>query len=391
MRRDKPKNMPLTQVGTGQFRHVADGASIVVGSLAEPDASFIPQIYAGKWNNEAWLRLAVAGVVPEKAKPKFVKDKVGKDCVEHASKRGGKSELIRFRQGSTKIEIEWSRASDVPELLAFDLTLPPGVTAHKQPAPTPEQLRWSDDGAVGPRIVPDDVIDSHAIYYRKENNEYENGKLAHVYRAKLIAVNGDEIWLDANYINGQLVTQMPKAWLAGRTGGIVYDPTVGYTTQGASSGAVAYGYVIAFGGPYASAAGTLDSFAAYGSGTSATATFGVYTDSSGPSVLLATGTTSAISGTPSWQTGSINALYALRSGINIWIGMGLGIANFTINYDATAGNSWYYKARTYTANVLPDPYPSSPTQVSTDKRSVYLNYTAPATAVYRPRTRTVGV
>src|SRR3990167_7368454 len=83
--------------------------------------------------------------------------------------------------------------------------------------------------------VPENVINSYAVYYSKTGNEYGTGKAFHIYRPKAIDANGMEVWGDLNYKNGKLSITIPKDFLDKATYPVRVDPNFGKETDGASS------------------------------------------------------------------------------------------------------------------------------------------------------------
>lgn len=109
-----------------------------------------------------------------------------------------------------------------------------------QPALTQQEI---DEGS----SRPDEVSGSYAIYSkssgglnRSDGKDYKVGKVGHLYRAKLIDDNGDEIWADYNTdLNetGILTVSVDPAWLDNAVYPVVLDPTFGNTSVGASTSA----------------------------------------------------------------------------------------------------------------------------------------------------------
>lgn len=93
---------------------------------------------------------------------------------------------------------------------------------------------------------PENVIGSYAVYHKNKVNHikgqtnYGIGKLFHIYRPKAIDSNGDEIWGELSYTEGELRVTIDQSWLDNATYPIKIDPTIGYTTIGASNEAIAF-------------------------------------------------------------------------------------------------------------------------------------------------------
>jgi hypothetical protein len=85
---------------------------------------------------------------------------------------------------------------------------------------------------------PMSVVGSYAVYCDKVNNEYKIGKLFHLYRPLLIDAKGKEVWLDYKKIGNTLFVILPD--LNGLEYPIIIDPTLGYTSIGASYDHISY-------------------------------------------------------------------------------------------------------------------------------------------------------
>lgn len=85
---------------------------------------------------------------------------------------------------------------------------------------------------------PENVIGSYAVYHTsKKNNKYKAGKAFHIFRPKIIDANGDWTWAELNIdVNKkELTVTIPQDFLDTKVYPILVDPTVGYTTSGAST------------------------------------------------------------------------------------------------------------------------------------------------------------
>jgi len=102
---------------------------------------------------------------------------------------------------------------------------------HKQEALTPE------DKFNGARR-PANVVGSYAVYHdSKKGNEYQTGKVSHIYRPRIFDANNNWVWGDLNVDTnaGILSITIPQDFLNIAVYPVVVDPTFGYTTIGASS------------------------------------------------------------------------------------------------------------------------------------------------------------
>ena len=150
--------------------------------------------------------------------------------------------------------------------------------------------------------------------------------------------------------------------------------TLGKTALGGSSNVGSANFVFGFGPYTASENGTVTAFNWYdnnGGGTS-TFTFGIYADSAGlPGSLLATSAATNWPGAPGWVTGAISL--SISSGVSYWFGLNSDVgANYL--YDAVGSEKLKYKANTYVAGSMPNPF-GTPDGGLTQEASVYVTYT----------------
>ncbi|KKM93779.1 hypothetical protein LCGC14_1204870 [marine sediment metagenome] len=90
---------------------------------------------------------------------------------------------------------------------------------------------------------PDDVIDSYAVYHNTRSGHvlgktnYRGGKAFHIYRPLAIDDRGQREWgkVTIDPLAGKLRVSFNQAWLADARYPVVIDPTLGYTSVGASS------------------------------------------------------------------------------------------------------------------------------------------------------------
>lgn len=92
---------------------------------------------------------------------------------------------------------------------------------------------------------PDSVLNSYAVYHKykqgrvNKNDEiynYQTGKLFHIYRPKVWDSKGDTMWAEINIDTSLniLTIDVDKTFLEKALYPVTIDPTIGYTTMGAS-------------------------------------------------------------------------------------------------------------------------------------------------------------
>lgn len=107
-----------------------------------------------------------------------------------------------------------------------------GVKFYYQGELTPEEIA---DGCER----PDDIIGSYAVYCDKANNNYKTGKLCHIPRPFVIDAHGNREWCVMTYeeisdTEGMLYIDLPESFMQSAAYPVRLDPTLGYTSAGAS-------------------------------------------------------------------------------------------------------------------------------------------------------------
>ena len=77
---------------------------------------------------------------------------------------------------------------------------------------------------------PDNVIGSYAVYFKDQMK----GKAFHIYRPQMIDKLMNKIWCNMSYGKGKLKIVCDKLWLKNASYPILLDPTLGYTSIGAT-------------------------------------------------------------------------------------------------------------------------------------------------------------
>ncbi len=111
-----------------------------------------------------------------------------------------------------------------------------GLDFFYQPALTQEEI---DLGA----NQPENVIGSYAVYHKTKSGnlvggmEYKAGKFCHIYRPEAVDAKGAKTWCDLSIdeLAGVLTVTVPKEYLDNAVYPVIVDPTIGYSSAGASS------------------------------------------------------------------------------------------------------------------------------------------------------------
>lgn len=85
---------------------------------------------------------------------------------------------------------------------------------------------------------PDHVKKSYAVYHpTKRHDQYQTGKITHIYRPLISDSGGDKTWADLDITNDVMSITVPQDFLDAATYPVTVDPTFGYTTAGGTSAA----------------------------------------------------------------------------------------------------------------------------------------------------------
>lgn len=360
----KEFSLSPTKVVAEQYSVEMKEDSILVGDKDE--TYFVPKVEVNKWNED-------------------------KITIEYSGADLSKSAVISNKMTATseKENVVMYKIDD--DLFEFEIILNEkpskntwsfAITGHEdfdffyQPPLTQQEI---DDGYER----PENVIGSYAVYHKtKKDNQYKTGKAFHIYRPKLIDADKNEKWATLGYSNGILTITADAKWLETAKYPVVVDPTLGYTSAGASWGG---GEDRILGGIYsASENGTISSIYYYGKTQFGTNRFagGVYSDSSTqPDSLLAESSSyeGNNSTTGAWKSVSIS--HAIVNGTSYWVTVSMDYydgATHSVAYDTggTSGN-FVTKSNDFSADRFPDSFGSHTD--STYIFSVYADYTADAT------------
>lgn len=223
---------------------------------------------------------------------------------------------------------------------------------------------------------PLEVVGSYAVYCNKANNKYKTGKLCHIYRPFCYDINAESTYADLKITDGQLTISIDETWLDNVVYPVRLDPTIGYTTAGASSGTGKQQLNTSKNNVTMPEDGTAYRVYAYmsGNGTAHNALFGYYNDSgSSPSTLVdGNKAVSVSSSTPAWYSADVTG--NLSSGAKYYPTIIPDISIFVYNryyYDSgTTGIGCY---RSDVGKSMPESYGSA--VLSSQNMSIYLEYT----------------
>jgi hypothetical protein len=200
-----------------------------------------PKISLSRWNQEEELIVrplgTFGGVQIEGAVARYpgsetvVVEVLKGDMALKAGTRG---------EEAVKIDIELSQKPATNTFL-FALEGWEDLEFYYQPELTPEQI---ERGAVR----AENIVGSYAVYHATKRDHqvgqtnYQNGKMFHIYRPKIVDASGAWVWGELSYDAGTLSVTVPEAFLETATYPVRVDPTFGYTTAGGTAANIARAY-----------------------------------------------------------------------------------------------------------------------------------------------------
>ena len=371
-----------------------DRIEIEIGDVKQPD--FLPQLKLMRWDNEVNVSLrlvhdetdptlqTVASPVVSSMLSSKLKSAVQPAQIQWVGEKVQSNFYAidpsdTLPEGGYEIEVILNEKPDT-NVVQFTIQ-DKGVRYEYQPALTQDEIDEGD-------IRPDNVIGSYAVYAseQKQNivggKEYKCGKIGHIYRPKIVDAEGTEVWGELLIENGILSVTIPQDFLDNAVYPVKHAAglTFGYMTIGTAGYTPFSGNIRAY-GPWTPASnGKAVSVSVYNSANdNPGVTFCIYNDSSGyPGSMLAetTGHTSTVI---SWNTFNLTTSPSVSAGTYYWPGGEASGTDFTTQWDTINSVSQYYKANTYSAGNLPNPFPAGATQAAYRAYSIYITYNLAAT------------
>ncbi|MHC4397943.1 MAG: hypothetical protein ACYS1A_20055, partial [Planctomycetota bacterium] len=182
--------------------------------------------------------------------------------------------------------------------------------------------------------------------------------------------------------NGLYTATIPQKFLDTAVYPVVINDTFGYVTIGGTLAAASDNYIAAF-GPYSPASdGTATQVSNYWDhqGNDNLATYGLYNDDGGDPKggALVEDTDGGTVTEDGWHDLSLTPSASVLSANTYWIGRNYddqGGTRCNHAYDENVGYDWYYKSSSYSAGVLPDPFPNGSAVLNDFQISIYVTYT----------------
>jgi hypothetical protein len=340
--------------------HPKDRVEVEIGDSKQQD--FFPQVKVLRWDNEVNLSVRLihsekdSTVTTEGETIKWIGTTV--DAHFYSVNEGYEFEVILKEKPTTNT-------------VSFSLNTK-GLDFFYQPALTPEALETGHHR-------PEHVVGSYAIYASEEkknysgSKEYKVGKVGHIYRPLITDFKNSKVWGELNVSAGLLTITIPQAFLDSAVYPVIVDPTLGYTTEGASHVNIADNYVTA---SHETTDGTggdssvVHLAVAEGADGSRYLNFAIYDTSYNR--LTSQTTLTPDNGVTGWITGSYVA--TLAASTKHWLAVTTSTNALGITYDSADSNRQFWKNinslgwPNLAANVNP------PDGNGTDRYSLYVDY-----------------
>lgn len=201
--------------GIQKVEIVATSTPIEIAAISSPE------VLLPRWNGER--KLGIQYHVPAKSPSA---DASTVNAYPLAAKPG-------MEAGGFEMEVNLP-LKPTSNVFQFDLGDTSDMDFFYQPALTVQEIAQGESR-------PDNVIGSYAVYSKTKKDhvlgqtDYGTGKLYHIYRPKATDAKGNWTWGDLNVTGSTLTVTIPQSFLDGAVYPVVVDPTLGLTTQGASS------------------------------------------------------------------------------------------------------------------------------------------------------------
>jgi len=403
-------------------------------------------VVLNRWDGEAWINFGSFPLVGE------VEIEVEAELAENKLKWKGKWKIgleeveveieLEPKNMSEYGDLEWNmKLTDKPPINVFSMPIqsenlkfyyqPPLFQEYGFSQPFSNStffvnathvMRLINGTWVNEAYRPENVVGSYAVYHatktpfhrsEEEAEKYRAGKAFHIYRPKLIDVEGKTAWADLNIDEkkGVLTITLPRDFLDKAVYPVTIDPTFGYETAGGSQACIAHKfrswtgtierYYYRRGTAWSmSESGTTQSISAYVSGhDEIDITVAINekdsegTDSHGE---IEKKENTGVSASAHWETFTLSG-QTLNSGSNYILNI-IGDAadlttppqaqgyNFYVHYDSNGVTSYYESVGSYSVE---NPWTVSP-ESEAKKYSIYCTYTAEAEDTTPPTYSNVG-
>jgi len=241
------------------------------------------------------------------------------------------------------------------------------------------QLPLTDEEIKTGDVRPDDIVGSYAVYHKTlKDNEFMTGKAFHIKRPKISDNSGDWVWGELGFEpkTCTLTVYVPYTFLDSAIYPVRVDPTLGYTSMGASNSTVTLNTVAT---TYATSTenGTVTSIS-LGIDGNAVGTVNakgvIYDNTLNNNALITNGVSNSTllpaTASGSFTTTTFSTSPSITTGTGYSIGF-VGDATVRYYYDSPGGTQgWSDPTNSYTSPQL-----TGATNFATRKVSQYITYT----------------
>lgn len=347
-----------------QFDNLGDVKPKVTAG-GKDKAKFVPNLNVSFHDDEFYFNL--------NRKDKIIKNEKAATASGKTSLGGIDTDMWYIDdKGRLKWDIEFASRPKINSW-TWELKHTKGIEFYYQGELTTEEIA---DGCVR----PDEVVGSYAVYCNKAHNKYKTGKLCHIYRPFCYDAKGKTIYADLNIADGQLTITIDAAWLDSAAYPVRLDPTIGYTSAGATSSVVNNYIQSEASNVTMPENGNASKVYAYMRGNDHTAYVGYYNDNAGVPNSLIDGNKSVTvnSSTPAWYNASVTG--SLTSGEKYYPTVMTNPNGGSYNHlyhDTSTGTKSYYRSLGSSGTSMPSSYGTAAS--STNIRSIYMEYTLTST------------
>lgn len=365
----------LERLGSNFITKPTAYTETVVGD--ELSASFKPHVRYKIWGEESWfsLRFPSSSTAPATVDGQSVQWTDGDTLVRfYELPQDGRAD-----RGLFEFDVVFAAR---PAMASLDIPYESsGLDFYYQPALTVDELAQGN-------VRPAHVVGSYAAYHASEGvlhaspdkaEKYRAGKAFHLYRPEAIDATGARHWVPM-VLDQQahlLRLDLSEKWWDTAAYPVTLDPTLGYTSIGASTTSHAVSRGVCGRTAAASENGTATSISVYGQSTSGTCNYCMvlYDDNTTTGTRLDYGAEVGRSGAAAWNTDNVVVGYSLVAGTRYYVGhyhnASAAPGNMVSYYDTgTTNDGLIYN----TAYSSPPPASATVASATANLYSAYVTY-----------------
>lgn len=344
---------------------VEDRLEIEIGDSKQPD--FKPQIKIKRWDNEVNFSCRLIDDEPKLLQEDGEKIKLIGNKKEVHFYNIPKGE--RHKEGGFEFEVILKEKSQ-SNVLEFSIETKELDFFYQLPL-TQKEI---EDG----HICPQNVAGSYAVYHKTKKDHrigsknYRCGKAFHIYRPKIVDIDGVEVWgeLNINIENKLLIVTIPQEFLDVAVYPIVIDPTFGYEGIGGLSFSYSLDAVEAAKGTPTDGDGTVDKITVYARSSTGDMKGLIILDSTKNIVADGISPAQAMPSFADWTDLPYSSKPSVTDSVVYYVGI-IAETNITLYYDTSAPNGSSIED---TANSFASPENLGAISSKTSYKSIYATY-----------------